>query len=65
MYSINNKNRVQPCKESFKDNTRYFYYDLKTAAVDSNHTMPLLIYRHNVGPGMVLVNTIKLKSLKK
>ena len=55
MYSSNNKNRVQPCKESLKDENRYFYYDVRTATDNSDHTEPGLIARHNVAPGMCLI----------
>ena len=59
MYININKNRLQSCKESSRDELRYLYYDLSNAPIDSNHSQPMLIGRHNVASGMVLV--IKLK----
>ena len=55
MYTATNKNRTQPCRESIKDENRFFYYDLNTAAENSDHTQPALVMRHNVAPGMCLV----------
>ncbi|RNA29347.1 hypothetical protein BpHYR1_032044 [Brachionus plicatilis] len=55
LYEANNKNRVQPCKESIRDETRYLFYDVKLAADNSDHTQPMLITRHNVATGTVLM----------
>jgi hypothetical protein len=55
MYMATNKNRTQPCRECIKDENRFFYYDLNTAAENSDHTQPALVMRHNVAPGMCLV----------
>lgn len=56
MYCSNNRNRLQPCKESVKDDTRFFQYDIHNSTMNSNHNTPVLITRHNVSPGMVLVS---------
>ncbi len=56
LYSHANKSRLQPCRESLKDETRYFLYDLRLATEHSNHTVPLLQSRHNIVPGMALVS---------
>lgn len=56
MYCSNNRTRLQPCKESIKDDTRFFRYDINNATINSNHNTPILITRHNVTPGMVLVS---------
>lgn len=58
LYETNNKNRVQPCKESIRDEIRYLFYDLKLAADDSDHSEPMLITRHNVTAGTVLVKKL-------
>ena len=55
LYTATNKNRIQPCKESMRDEVRYFFYDTKTAVQDSDHTIPLLVTRHNIMPGMALI----------
>ncbi len=59
MYGSNNRTRLQPCKESVKDEVRFFRYDVNCATVNSNHSSPLLITRHNVSPGMVLVSALE------
>ena len=58
LYSEANRGRIQPCKESLRDELRYVTYDLKLAAEHSDHTLPLLQARHNIAPGMVLVINI-------
>lgn len=55
MYANFNRNRTQPCKESLKDEIRFFKYDLSSAFIDSDHSLPLLVTRHNVSVGMVLI----------
>lgn len=55
LHESNNRNRVQPCKESLRDEIRYLFYDLKSAADDSDHSQPMLVTRHNVASGTVLV----------
>ncbi len=60
MYINCNKNRVQPCKDSVKDEIRFLFYDLRTCIDDSDHTQPLLVTRHNVSAGMVLVSKLNL-----
>lgn len=55
LYEASNKNRVQPCKESLRDETRYLFYDLKLAVKDSDHSESMLIKRHNVSTETVLV----------
>jgi len=55
IYGKYNKNRAQPCRESLKDDTRFFRYNITGAVIDSNHNQSLLVTRHNVSPGMVLV----------
>lgn len=55
LYELGNKTRIQPCKESIRDEFRYLFYDIRCAAENSDHTNPILVSRHNVGPGMVLV----------
>ena len=62
MYIHYNKNRLQPCKDSVRDDIRFLFYDLRTCIDDSDHTQPLLVTRHNVSTGMVLVCLVfKLK----
>lgn len=56
IYAEANRTRMQPCKESLNDKYRYMFYDMSRAVEDSNHEQPLLYIRHNVIPGMVLVN---------
>ncbi len=56
LYASANKSRIQACKESIRDEYRYFYYDLSTSTINSDHTQPLLVTRHNVASGMVLVS---------
>ena len=55
LYAQANRYRSQACKESVKDDYRYLYYDVRACMSDSNHTQSLLVTRHNVAPGMVLV----------
>jgi hypothetical protein len=55
MFLNQNKNRIQPCKESTKDDVRFLFYDLRTCIDDSDHTQPMLVSRHNVSAGMVLI----------
>ena len=56
MYANQNRNRTRPCLQSRADLFRIFKYDISSAAVDSDHTQPLLLTRHNVVPGMILVS---------
>ena len=62
MYTNLNKNRLQPCKESLKDDFRFFYYDVRRACNGSDHLEPLLNTRHNISPGMVLVSKMSFKT---
>lgn len=55
MYTENNRNRLQPCKEALRDDTRFFRYSVSNSIINSNHNQPLLVTRHNVSPGMVLI----------
>ncbi|XP_053377067.1 uncharacterized protein LOC123530542 isoform X4 [Mercenaria mercenaria] len=55
IYSNQNRNRTRPCVQSRGDMFRVFKYDINSAAEMSDHTQPLLMTRHNVVPGMILI----------
>ncbi|KAK7102791.1 uncharacterized protein [Littorina saxatilis] len=55
IYANQNKNRTRPCLQSRTDLFRILKYDVSSAAADSDHTQPLLMTRHNVVPGMILI----------
>jgi hypothetical protein len=56
IYLNQNRNRTKPCVQGRSDTFRILQYDINTAAEGSNHTQPLLLTRHNVVPGMILVS---------
>lgn len=58
IYMNQNRNRTKPCVQGRNDTYRIFQYDINTAAEGSHHTTPLLLTRHNVVPGMILVSPI-------
>ena len=60
IYQNQNRNRTRPCVQSRSDMFRVFKYDINTAAEMSDHTQPLLLTRHNVVPGMFLVNFLQV-----
>ena len=55
IYIESNRNRTRPCVRTSGDPFRVFWYDVMSAADFSDHTLPLLVRRHNVVPGMFLV----------
>ncbi|XP_071170308.1 uncharacterized protein LOC143062443 isoform X4 [Mytilus galloprovincialis] len=55
IYMNQNRNRTKPCVQGRNDTYRIFQYDINTAAEGSHHTTPLLLTRHNVVPGMILM----------
>lgn len=55
IYVNQNRNRTKPCVQGRSDTFRILQYDINTAAEGSNHTQPLLLTRHNVVPGMILM----------
>lgn len=56
IYINQNRNRTKPCVQGRSDTFRILQYDINTAAEGSHHTQPLLLTRHNVVPGMILVS---------
>lgn len=56
IYRVQNRNRTRPCIQSRSDAYRILKYDINTASQGSDHTHPLLLIRHNIVPGMFLVN---------
>ena len=59
LYEAYNKGRAKPCTQSGQDDVRFVFYDIETASQGSNHVNPLLVQRHNLIPGMVLVGNKK------
>ena len=55
LYVEKNAGRAQPCQQSRSDPYRIVHYDLAKAAQGSLRVQPLLLRRHNVATGMVLV----------
>jgi hypothetical protein len=55
VYEDINRNRVQICKETVRDEYRILFYDLKVCCEGSDHSIPLLSTRHNVTKGMTLI----------
>jgi hypothetical protein len=55
LYESYNRNKFKPCIMSNKDDMRIFYYDTKSVTGDPNEPLPLLVQRHNIMPGMILV----------
>ncbi len=43
---------------------RIYYYDTKSVTADPNEPLPLLVQRHNVIPGMILVILTYFQVLK-
>lgn len=56
VYQRQNRNRRHPCVESKTDMFRVLQYDINKAAGEVENRRPLLLTRHNVVPGMVLVS---------
>ena len=56
IYTENNRNRGRPCIRTGNEPFRVFWYDVISAADFSDHSLPLLVRRHNVVPGMFLVS---------
>lgn len=59
LYEAYNKSRARPCTQSALDDVRFLFYDIETASNGSNHVNPLLVQRHNVIPGMVMVSIFR------
>lgn len=55
VYQRQNRNRRHPCVESKTDMFRVLQYDINKAAGEVENRRPLLLTRHNVVPGMVLI----------
>ena len=58
LYTEKNKNRSRPCHQAKSDPYRLFFYDLVSATNYSGYSQPLLLRRHNVVTGMVLVRIL-------
>lgn len=54
-YYLQNRTRIQPCSQSRSDPYRIVLYDMAIAAEHTGTTVPLLLRRHNITPGMFLV----------
>ena len=57
LHEDRHKSRPKPCVSARGDSYRMFWYDVTSAADFSDHSVPLLVRRHNVVPGMFLVGT--------
>ncbi|XP_044311468.1 uncharacterized protein C3orf20 homolog [Varanus komodoensis] len=55
LYERRNKNRSMPCIQGRLDSFRLLKYDINSADEFTDHCGPLLMERHNISPGMVLM----------
>ncbi|XP_056430286.1 uncharacterized protein C3orf20 homolog [Hyla sarda] len=55
LYEKKNRYRSMPCIQSRVDSFRIFKYDINTCNILTGHKQPLLVQRHNVAPGMILM----------
>nr|XP_021137155.1 uncharacterized protein C3orf20 homolog isoform X2 [Columba livia] len=55
LYERKNKNRSMPCAQSCLDSFRLLRYDITSADAFTDHKGSLLEKRHNVVPGMFLL----------
>lgn len=54
-YLRQQKGRTSPCTQSMMDDSRIFFYDVRTAADLTDYSQPLLVRRHNASPGFFLM----------
>nr|XP_020671352.1 uncharacterized protein C3orf20-like [Pogona vitticeps] len=55
LYERKNKNRSMPCTQGRLDSFRLLKYDISSADEFTGHCGSLLVKRHNIAPGMVLM----------
>ncbi|XP_066447645.1 uncharacterized protein C3orf20-like isoform X2 [Eleutherodactylus coqui] len=55
LYEKKNRYRSMPCMQSRLDSFRLLKYDLNRCNIVTGHKQPLLVQRHNVAPGMILM----------
>ncbi|XP_075198561.1 uncharacterized protein LOC142301440 [Anomaloglossus baeobatrachus] len=55
LYEKKNRYRSMPCMQSRVDSFRLLKYDINTCNIVTGHRQPLLVQRHNVAPGMILM----------
>ncbi|XP_075132423.1 uncharacterized protein C3orf20-like [Leptodactylus fuscus] len=55
LYEKKNRYRSMPCIQCRVDSFRLLKYDINTSHTVTGHKQPLLVQRHNVAPGMILM----------
>ncbi|XP_069811920.1 uncharacterized protein C3orf20-like isoform X2 [Dendropsophus ebraccatus] len=55
LYEKKNRYRSMPCMQSRVNSFRLLKYDINTCNIITGHKSPLLVQRHNVAPGMILM----------
>ncbi|XP_040264902.1 uncharacterized protein C3orf20 homolog [Bufo bufo] len=55
LYEKKNRYRSMPCMQSRMDSFRLLKYDINTCNIITGHKQPLLVERHSVAPGIILM----------